>query len=293
MDFEKRIAQIKKEIRETPKHKATEHHLGGLRAKLSKLEKRLEASQKSKGGGLGFAVKKSGDATVVLVGPPSVGKSTLINQITSAHSPVGDFDFTTLTVIPGMLNYKGAHIQVLDVPGLIGGAAKGKGRGREVLSVIRNADLILLMVDNQKIDQLPALKKELQDAYIEDKPMIVVINKSDLLPQSQLKKLKKQKVVLISALKKQALNELKEAIFEALELIRVYLKPPKGQPDYENPLIVKRDTSVARAAEMVSKELENSLETAQVWGASVKYPGQYVSLNHILQDEDVLSLIKK
>ncbi len=68
-------------------------------------------------------------------------------MLTHAESEIGHFDFTTLSVVPGTLKHRGANIQMLDLPGLIAGASKGKGRGREVLAVVRTADMILLLVD--------------------------------------------------------------------------------------------------------------------------------------------------
>jgi len=292
MDLEEKIKKIEEEIRKTPYHKATEHHIGQLRAKLAKLKKRREEQRKSKKG-IGFAIKKSGDATVVLVGPPSVGKSTLINKLTRVSSKIGDYDFTTLNVIPGMLDYKGANIQILDIPGLIGGAAKGRGRGKEIISIARNGDLLLLMVDIKNLPSLSKLKKELKTAEISHLPTITVVNKIDLLSQSKLKKLQRKKLTLISAREGNGIEELEEKIFQKLGLIRVYLKPPKGKPDLEKPLILKKGTTVLGAAEKISSELAESIKSAQVWGKSVKFSGQYVSLSHKLQDEDILSLIKK
>ncbi len=146
--LEEQIKSVEDEIQRTPYNKATQHHIGKLKAKLARLKEEQETRRlKSGGGGPRYAVKKSGNATVGLVGFPSVGKSTLLNQITDATSAVAAYDFTTLDVIPGLLEHRGAKIQVLDMPGLIRGASKGRGRGREVLSVARACDLILLMID--------------------------------------------------------------------------------------------------------------------------------------------------
>lgn len=167
-DLTQTIEEIEEEIRKTPYHKGTEHHVGKLRARLARLKDRqLEGVSKSKGSGaVGYAVKKQGDATVVLIGAPSVGKSTLINRLTNAESKVAPYAFTTVSVIPGMLKYNDAYIQILDVPGLIEGARLGKGRGKEVLSVARGADLLLIMTDVERVNSLDNLTHELEDAGI-------------------------------------------------------------------------------------------------------------------------------
>ena len=161
MGLEEEIEALEDEIAETPYNKSTEAHIGRLKAKLAEKKEKLERQQSGSGGGGGYAVEKTGDATVALVGFPSVGKSTLINALTNADSEVGAYEFTTLDVNPGMLHYRGAAIQLLDVPGLIEGAASGRGGGREVLSVVRTADLVVFMLSAFEIEQYQRLYDEL------------------------------------------------------------------------------------------------------------------------------------
>lgn len=172
MGILERIADIENEINRTQKNKgiywskkipiepnynkniiikATEHHLGLLKAKLAKYRAQLlEPTGKAGAKGEGFDVMKSGDARVALIGFPSVGKSTLLSTVTTTESVVAAYEFTTLTCVPGVIQYEGAEIQLLDLPGIIEGAAQGKGRGRQVIAVARTADMVLMMLDATK-----------------------------------------------------------------------------------------------------------------------------------------------
>ena len=178
--IEQQIKDIEDEIFNTQKNKATEHHIGKLKAKIARLKDEAEKRKKTGAKGKGFSIKKSGDATVGIIGLPNIGKSTLLNQLTGASSKIGDYDFTTLDAIPGIMKYKGAEIQLLDLPGLIEGASKGKGRGKEILSAIRNVDLLLIMIDVNHLQHLELIQTELFSAGLrlnQKKPDVVVTTK--------------------------------------------------------------------------------------------------------------------
>jgi uncharacterized protein len=135
----------------TQKNKATEYHLGQLKAKLAKFRTQLQEPAKTGGtGGEGFEVQKYGDGRVALIGFPSVGKSTLLTELTGTKSEAAAYEFTTLTCIPGVIHYNDAKIQLLDLPGIIEGASEGKGRGRQVIAVCKSADLLLMVLDAGK-----------------------------------------------------------------------------------------------------------------------------------------------
>ena len=363
MSLEEKIKAIEEEIQKTPYNKATSHHIGKLKAKISRLKE--EQIKRSSGGskGEGFHIKKSGDATAVLVGFPSVGKSTLLNELTNAESKVGAYQFTTLEIIPGVMEYNNAQIQIFDIPGIITGAAGGKGRGKEILSVARTADLIIVVLDTLNPQHLHVILKELNNVgvrpnqtkpdvkikktrkgginvsttvplshldektirsiineygihnadilfrddvtmdqfidVIEDNksyvPMMILLNKVDLVDLDYLKELQKEipEFIPISADKGLNIDALKEEIFDRVDLIRVYLKPQGRKADMEDPLVIRRGSTVIDACGKLHREFVKNFRHAKIWGTSVKFPGQKVGPDHVLEDEDVLRIILK
>jgi small GTP-binding protein len=154
-EIQAKIDALEAEMLRTQKNKATNYHLGTLKAKIAKLKTELINGPGGKSAGTknaerGFDVTKSGDTRIGLVGFPSVGKSTLLTTLTGTRSEAAAYEFTTLTCIPGTMKYKGARIQVLDLPGIIEGAADGKGRGRQVISTARTCNMILIILDASK-----------------------------------------------------------------------------------------------------------------------------------------------
>jgi len=199
MDVIKKIEDIEHEMAKTQKNKATAGHLGMLKAKLAKLRREL-ITPKSQGGSStmeSFEVAKTGDSRIGFVGFPSVGKSTLLSNLAGVYSEVAAYEFTTLTTVPGCIKYKGAKIQLLDLPGIIEGAKDGKGRGRQVIAVARTANLIFIVLDVLKpLGHKRLIEKELEGFGIrmnKEPPNITFrkkekggVNLQTMVPQSEL-----------------------------------------------------------------------------------------------------------
>lgn len=374
MGIPEKIKEIQDQIHRTQINKATEFHIGLLKAKIARLKREMQENVHGRtmhGGGenIGFDVRKAGDATVVLIGLPSVGKSTLLNSLTNAKSRVASYQFTTLTAVPGMLHYRGAKIQVLDLPGIIEGASGGKGFGKRVLSVARSADLVLIVLDVFQPHHLSVLKKELAEGGIrldeqppniliektstggisvnaqvpikaserlikeimrlyglhngrliirepnltDDQlidvlngnriyvPSVIVLNKIDLVNASFVQEIKSKIVgnnnnnnyfIAVSADSGINIDVLKEAIYQRLGFIRVYMRPKGGETDFKEPLIIKNGATVQDVCNKIHRNMAKNFRYGLVWGKSAKFAGQKVGLDHKLADEDVLTIVK-
>ncbi|KAL8283580.1 hypothetical protein RQP46_005683 [Phenoliferia psychrophenolica] len=363
------VDRIKDEMSKTQKNKATSFHLGQLKAKLAKLKRELltptTGGGSGGGAGVGFDVARTGIASVGFIGFPSVGKSSLMSGLTGTTSVAADYEFTTLTTVPGTMDVHGAPIQILDLPGIIEGAKDGKGRGRQVIAVARTCNLIFIVLDvlkplgdkaiieaelegfgirlNKQPPHLTVKKKErggiaisntVPLTHIEPEeiravlaeykisnadvsfrcdptldefidvveggrvyiPCLYVLNKIDAISIEELDLLYKiPDSVPISAREWLNVDELIEVMWEKLDLVRIYTKPKGKQPDYSSPVVLRHARcSVEDFCNNIHKDIAKQLKYAMVFGTSVKHSrGQKVGLDHILADEDVVSIVKK
>lgn len=163
-----RILALEKMLSTVPKHKGTEKLVLQIKRRMSKLKKDEEAREAKKGATRGFNIRKEGAAQIVLVGPPNAGKSSFLKKMTKADVDVGNYAFTTVDLTPGMLPIRDIQIQLVEVPGIIDGVSAGKGMGLQLMSSIRSADAMIILIDGS-IDpakQLKTLLMELENGGI-------------------------------------------------------------------------------------------------------------------------------
>lgn len=276
---EEKISALKRMITLCPKHKGSENMVANLKRRLAKLKDEVEREREiRKRRGHSLAIKKEQDAQVVMIGMTNSGKSTLLSQLTNASPKISENPYTTINPEIGTLDM-GCKIQIIELPPL-----KPKADNRETLSLALTADLILIVVSG--LDELRMLSEELKD-YARK---LLVINKKDLIDRNELKILLNMKnSVAISAKNKEGVEELKQMIFDNLNIIRVYTKEP-GKEHTAEPLVLKKGATIEDAAEKIRRDYVARFTFARVWGKSAKFPGQKVGIKHILQDNDVLEI---
>ncbi len=158
-------------------------------------------------------------ADIGLVGFPNAGKSSLVNKISSARPKVGDYPFTTLEPVLGIVSHASHSFVVADIPGLIDGASSGKGLGHEFLKHIERTYALLFVIDAYEDDawkKFQTLRKELKNFHpkLVEKPYVIALNKSDLGIDSAVRKFKakKERFIVTSALSGEGIRELTQSL---------------------------------------------------------------------------------
>jgi ribosome-interacting GTPase 1 len=304
---EEKIRYLEEMMAIVPKHKGTDHLRADLRRKLAKLKEASEAKKGTSRQVSPFHIDKEGAGQVVLIGPTNAGKSALVATLTNATPDVAEYAFTTWTPTPGMMEAGNVQIQLIDTPSLDREHMEG-----ELLNLIRRADLLLLVVDLQafpieQIESTIAFLEEhriaplrRQERYAGERgfifiPLLVMVNKCDDESADEdfevLCELLEEDwpLIPVSAATGRNFDQLKQAVFERLEIMRVYAKPPGKEADLSRPFVLKKGSTVEEFAGKVHKDFLENLKSARVWG-SAAHDGLMVSRDHVLQDGDVVEL---
>ena len=289
-----------------PKHKGTDKLQADVKAKISRLNKEIQQRKKTSRRGDQFFVEKEGAAQVVLIGPPNVGKSQVLISLSHATPEVAAYPYTTTKPLSGMMPYENIQIQLVDTPPIAAEFMEPWLAG-----IIRSADLVCLVVDlgaENMLDKITEVSQKLQEYKIvlerkegETNPLdgiahkktFILGNKIDLpLSEANLRMLKEKygqnlTIFTISAKEKRNLEEFKRFIYNSLEILRVYTKTPGKKADYEDPVIMKKGSTLLEAARAIHKDFAYNLKYARVWGEGV-YDGQMVQKDFVLKDGHVV-----
>ena len=275
--LEEKIVALKELIKVAPKHKSSENLLAELKTRLKKF---IEKSEKNASVGKGKkGIRKEG-FQVILVGLTNSGKSLLLSKLTNANPLVSSTLYTTNEANVGTMNYGGVYAQIIDLPPVL---SKGFD-----FSILHTANLVLIVLE--KFEDLNSFEKVLEHCTGKK---LVLINKIDLLSSDELRKLdarlksKKVEFLLISALKGNGVDALKQKIFDSMGVIRVFTKEP-GKPVSTQPVVLKEGSNVKDAAESIYKGFSKIIVETRLTGPSGKFANQRIGLNHVLKDRDVI-----
>ena len=302
-----KIDCLEEMLRLIPKHKGTDHIRADYRRQVSRLK---TEARTQKGGSVhvsAFRINREGAGQIVVLGPTNVGKSALVDALTNATPEVAETPFTTWKPTPGMMLVDNVQIQLVDTPPL-----DREYLEPELIDLIRRADLILLVLDlqthpDQQLEKaVQILRKNhiipdhFRDSFTEDEyvtfvPVIVLTNKCDDESLDEICQIFRElledewPILSVSASTGRNLDQLRQSVFDQLELIRVYSKAPDEEPDFTEPVVLKKGATLEEFAKEIHKDFLQRLKFAKVWG-STAFDGQMVQRDYTLQDGDVVEL---
>ncbi len=231
-----------------------------------------------------IAVRREGAAQIALVGPPNAGKSSLLQALSAIQIRTGDYAFTTTRPVAATTRLGGVLVQLVEIPGLIEGAADDRGGGRALLGVLRNADAILFChACDRPLFELETIRGEVAAAGIE-LPALLAATKCDEAPPPEHPELS---VLPVSVLDDASLDLLREALWAMTGLVRVYL------PDGGDPVALEPPATVVDVADTIHHELRARCTGARVWGPSARFPGQHVGREYELGDGDTVEVLDR
>ena len=303
---QEKLAALEKMLSTIPKHKGTDKMQGDIKRRIAKLR---DPQSHTRHGGKGSRLdhidcEAAGQA--VLLGPPNCGKSSLLSALTNAHPEIADYPYSTTLPMPGMMAFEDVPIQLIDLPPLTGEYSESW-----MYSLIRQADLCLLILDgshateklSEAVEEIILLLKERhiklvvkrtrleEEERIMEVPCRIVLTKEDLgehcASRDELSSF--FPVLSISVERETGLDALREEVFTALDVIRIYTKLPGKPPDMSEPYVLPAGSTALDAVKAVHRDFVDRIRYIRVWGSG-RFEGQQVPATHPLADKDIIEI---
>ena len=291
-----------------PKHKGTEKLQADLKSRLKDAKAELQTEKKAPKRGPSYRFPRQGAGQVVLLGGPNAGKSRILKELTNAEPVVAEYPFATHEPLPGMMPWEDVKVQLIDTPPVTSSHMEPY-----MTNIVRGADAVLLVMDGSAddapdetaavIEQFESRKTLLSNrtGFDEDDFSIVHVQTLFVITRGQdpdcdtrLELFREQMPRPFPTLRVDLdqpadREELRNAIYRLLDVIRVYTKAPGKPPDDGDPFTIPRGGTVEDLATKVHRELAETFKFARVWGESA-HDGQTVGREHVLADRDLVEL---
>ena len=306
-DPTEKVERLEELIGTIPKHKGTDHLRADLRRKLSKLKTAAQPRKKGARRDPAWNIPREGAGRVVLIGCSNAGKSALLAALTNAEPEVSEAPFTSWTPTPGMMLVENVQIQLIDTPSIDRDYLEPM-----LMDLVRSADLILVVVDldadpDQQLERTLNLLADQRVHPLRWKgrfddgvrrsflPVLVVANKSEDASDDENFQIFRRLLdedwhsIAVSARSGRALDRLRMAVFERLEIMRIYSRAPGREADLNTPFVMRKGGTLQEFAALLHHDFYDKLRSARVWGKGV-YDGQLVAREHVLYDGDIVEL---
>ncbi len=293
---EEKISILKEMLAVMPKHKGTDGLRAELNSKISKLKKEAKKKPQARRLDMNY-VPKMGIAQVVLMGAPNSGKSTVLSKLTNAEPEVASYPFTTQKPDVGMIEFENVQIQLVDTPPLY-----ENFHPPWLLALGRSSDVIIGLIDGSKANpakELDSLLSRLEqdlifleskDYYAGDELMkkngFIIISRSGDKDLELFEKKYGERLKFLSFYLNSDLEALKRNIYNSLNLIRIYTKPPGKEADFTEPVVLREGATVLDAAYHIHKDFADKMKYTKLWRGD-NNPRQ-VGPEEVLMEGDVV-----
>jgi ribosome-interacting GTPase 1 len=302
---EDKLAALRLMLSVIPKHKGTEKLQADIKRRISRMQDESRKAQKKGRRPPAWIVEAEGAGQVALIGLPNSGKSSIVDALSSASPVVADYPFATQLPMPAMVQFEDVQVQLVDSPPIYPGHTD-----HWYADVLRHADAWMAVLDlslPKWAEQLRGCEQELiriltpksADAPAsfgwDEKRTLFVLSKSDsegaaervaklsgALPEGS-------EILAVSVETGDGLDELPRALFDLLEIVRVYSKAPGKKPDLDKPYVLSKGSTVLDVAAMVHRDIAKGMRSAKIWGSG-KFQGQAVQKDFVVSDGDVIEI---